>query len=394
MTDINDEIQGILVELKQTVESKQAESAESKAKIESLESKLIELESKLQDNSKSELIKSELESKLLELSDNLKNMEKKVYRTTAIGGKEMETDIKDFGTFLRTNDLKYLRTDRDPDGGYLVPQELNNQIINKIIEISDLRKLARVVQISGKALDVDRRDSDMSVYFVGEGGSTTESAPQYGKIIIPANKMMAETRVTNELLADSAFDIIQDLNMRAAQKFAEKEGNAFLTGSGVNEPEGLMVASGTANVNSGNANLLTADAFFDMIGNFKYRNPVFIMNRKTFAAARKLKAGNGEYLLQQGFDGNFDMRLGGTAGNIAGIPVVLMQGMADVGAGNKPVALLDPQEAYLIVDRVGMRILRDDYTLAGEDKVKFIMSRRVGGAVVNPDAVVIMTISA
>lgn len=393
MTEMNPELQGLIVELKKTVESKQAESAESQAKISSLEAKMVELEAKLADDSKSEEVKVALEEKLTSLQDNVKNVEKKIYRNNASGAKDMNSEVKDFESFLRTAEVKYLRTDRDPDGGYLVPTEMANTLIEKLVEVSDFRRLARVMQIGGKALEIGRGDTDLSVYFVGEGVAATESAPLYGKLLIPAHKLMAEVRVTNELLADAAYDMVNQLNVRAAIKFAEKEGQAFLTGTGVGEPEGILTAAGTTNVNSGNATQLTADALIDMTAQFKYRNPVFLMNRATFAAARKLKDGTGQYLLQGGLDGNLNMRLGGVAGTILGIPVVLMQGLADVGAAAKPVVLLDPQEAYLIVDRLGMNVLRDNYTLGSEDKVKFLMSRRVGGAVVKPDAIVTLTIS-
>lgn len=399
MTDqVAIDIQAAIDAVSATLESKNLEASSSKTKLEDLEKKVLDLESKLSLESKSAEdekaeLASELDAKVAVIETAVKNVEKKLYRTHTSGALDMNTDVKDFESFLRTSEQKYLRTDRDPDGGYLVPTEMSNQIINKIVEISDLRRLARVMQIGGKALEIDRRDTDLSVYFVGEGVAATESQPLYGKLLIPAHKLMAEVRVTNELLADSAFDMVAELNTRAAMKFAEKEGQAFLTGTGVGEPEGIMTAAGTTNVNSGHATLLTADAFFDMIAQFKYRNPVFLMNRATFAAARKLKSGNGEYLLQGGLDGNLDMRLGGTAGSIAGVPVVLMQGLANVGAGTKPVALIDAQEAYLIVDRIGMHVLRDGYTLGSEDKVKFLMSRRVGGAVTNPDAIITLTVS-
>jgi HK97 family phage major capsid protein len=379
--------------LKSLLESKESESAEAKAKINEIETKIAAIEEAAFKEEKLNLAKAEIEEKLEELGSQVKTMEKAVYRSTTKGTDKMNTETKEFESFLRTNDHKYLRTDRDPDGGYLVPQELHNQIINKIIEVSDMRRLARVVQISGKALDVDRRDSDLTVGFLGEGATVTDSAPQYGKIIIPANKLMAEVRITHELLGDSAFDMVSELNMRAAEKFAQVEGEAFINGTSPSEPQGLLNASGLINVNSGSASALTADAFFSMLGEMKYRNPTFIMNRKTFAAARKLKSGGGDYLLQGGMDGRFDGRLGGVAGMIAGVPIMLMQDMPDIGGGNTPVALIDGQEAYMIVDRVGLRVLRDDYTLASEDKVKFVMSRRVGGAVVNPEAIVTMTIA-
>lgn len=336
--------------------------------------------------------KNSLDAKIEEMKASLHTMEKQLYRVPAGAGHSEE--VKAFDKFLRTLDHKYLRTDRDPDGGFLVPQEMYNQIIAKVVEVSDMRRLARVVTISHKALDVDTRENDLTVYAVGEGGAATESQPGYGRITIPAHKVMAKAVITNELLADAAYDMVAELNQRAALKFAQFEGAAFINGNGVDRAQGILQAPGITNVNSGHATQLTADAFWDMIGNFKYRNPTFIMNRKTYAAARKLKDASNNYLLDAGLNGNPNMQLGGVAGFIAGVPVVLMQDMPDVGAGAKAVVLGDFQEAYMIVDRIGLSVVRDDLTNADEDKVRFIMKRRVGGAVVNPDALVTMTISA
>ena len=391
---INDQLESLTSELKSMIEAKGEETNESKAKIEALEAKLIEVESKSAFEEKLSIAKSELEAKLEAMGTEFKAMEKTLYRSTSTGGNKMNTETKDFEQFLRTMDSKYLRTDRDPDGGYLVPRDMHNEIIGKIVEVSDFRRMARVVQITGKSLDVDRRASDLTVGWLGEGVAATASQPAYENILIPANKLMAEVRITNELLGDAAYDMVAELNVRAALKFAEAEGKAFINGVGANQPQGILQAGGVLNVNSGHASQLTAGAFFGMLGLMKYRNPTFVMNRATFADARKLIGSDGQFLLQGGLDGRFDGRLGGTAGMIAGIPVMLMQEMPNVGAGNKAVALIDAQEAYMIVDRLGINVIRDDYTLASEDKVKFVMSRRVGGAVIQPEAIVIMTIGA
>lgn len=346
--------------------------------------------------------KSKMDVTIEEMKASLATMEKQMYRVGAGSNAPSQgsEEVKAFDKFLRTNNSsglmhKYLRTDQDPAGGYLVPQDMYNQIIHQIIEVSDFRRLARVVNITGKSLDVNTNESDMTVYAVGEGAAVTESQPGYGRIVIPAHKMMAKAIITRELLTDSAFDVVGEINNRAAQKFAAFEGAAFINGNGVDRAQGILNATGIANVQSGHATLLTADAFWDMIGSFKnYRNPTFIMSRATYIAARKLKNSQNDYLLDEGLNGNPNMALGGIAGHIANIPVVLMQDMPAVGAGNVPVLLGDFQEAYMIVDRAGIEMHRDDITLRDNDQVKFNLDRRVGGAVVNPDALVKMTIGA
>jgi len=346
--------------------------------------------------------KSQLEETIEEMKSNLATMEKQMYRVNAGSSESTQgsEEVKAFDSFLRTNNSsgllhKYLRTDQDPAGGYLVPQDMHNEIIHQIIEISDFRRLARVVNITGKSLDVNTNESDMTVYAVGEGGQVTESQNSYGRIVIPAHKMMAKAVITRELLTDSAYDIITELNTRAAQKFAAFEGAAFMSGNGVDRAQGILNAANVTSIASGDANLLTADAFWNMLGAFPaYQNPTFIMSRATYIAARKLKNGQGDYLLDEGLNGNPNLSGNGVAGRIAGVPVVLMQDMPSVAAGNVPVVLGDFKEAYMIVDRAGIEMHRDDVTLRDNDQVKFNMDRRVGGAVVNPNALIKMTIAA
>lgn len=340
--------------------------------------------------------KSALEAQINEMKSSLENMEKQMYRVPAGSASSTSTDeVKSFDKFVRTWEQKYLRTDVDPDGGFLVPNSVHDAIINKVVEISDMRRLARVITIGGKSHEVDIRESDVSVFPVGEGGAVTQSAPGFGRIVIPAHKVMAQILMTREMLADARYDMVADINERAALKFAEYEGAGFIAGNGINRPQGIINQVLANNVASGASGALTADAFWDMIALMKYRNPTFIMNRATYVAARKLKAaGTGEYLLEDGLGGNPNMALGGIAGTIAGIPVVLCQDMPNVAANNVAVVLGDFKEAYLIVDRAGLSVVRDDYTRAANDQVVITMNRRSGGGVVNPDALVSMTINA
>ena len=304
-----------------------------------------------------------------------------------------KSEAANFKSFLQTGETKLMSVSNDISGGFLVPQQLHNQIISKIIEVSPMRALSRVVQVSGGGLEVPVGVSDLSTQFVGEGDSVSVSDPQFGKVIIKANKLQAIITITRELLEDSSFDMQQEILTRAALKFAQVEGEAFINGTSPNEPQGLVQAAGLINVNSGSATALTADAFFDMFGAFKYRNPTFIMNRATFAEARKLKNGTGNYLLQDGLNGPSFNGIE-SPGMIAGVPVVIMQDMPDIGAGNVPVAMIDANNSYMIAQGALMSAVRDDFTLSSEDKVRFIITARVGGAVVLPDSVVTMTIAA
>lgn len=334
-----------------------------------------------------------LNSEVNELRESIKTMEKQLYRVGSEGLVTDSDEIKSFTDFLRTMDRKYLRTDVDIEGGYLVPTQLHNEIMRKIIEVSPMRALARVVNISGRGLEVPVQDANATAYWVNEGGTNTQSNPNFNRINIVAHKAAVEMKITQELLGDAAFDMGAEIVAHAGRLLAAKEGAAFVNGTGVNQPQGILQAAGTLNVNNGAGTFSNFDSLMNMVAAFKYANPVFVMNRATLAALRKLKDNTNQYLFGMGPNGAMPMTIGVPAAMLLGIPVMIMQDMPDIGAGTKPVALIDANEAYMIVDRVGVGVRRDDFTLASQDMVKFIVNRRVGGAVVQPEAVVTLTMS-
>lgn len=370
---MNEEIKSVVSEIGAILEAK-------KAAVEAEKAKLVES-------------KDALNSEVNELKESVKTMEKQLYRVGSEGGLAGSEEVKAFTDFLRTMDRKYLRTDVDIEGGYLVPSQLHNELVRKIIEISPMRSIARVVNISGRGLEVPAQDANATAYWVGEGAANTASNPNFNRINIVAHKANVEMRITQELLGDAAFDMGAEIANHAGRLLAAKEGAAFVNGTGVNQPQGILQATGTLNVNNGAASFSNFDSLMNMIAAFKYNNPVFVMNRSTLAALRKLKDTTNQYLFGMGPNGAMPMTIGTPAAMLLGVPVMIMQDMPDIGSGTKPVALIDAQEAYMIVDRLGVGVIRDDFTLAGNGMVKFIVHRRVGGAVVQPDAVVTLTMS-
>jgi len=337
--------------------------------------------------------KAKLESEISSLKESVNTMEKQLYRGNSSGLVTDSSEIKSFTDFLRSMDRKYLRTDSDPEGGYLVPAELHNQLVQKLIEVSPLRQMARVVNITGRGLEVPAQDANAVAYWVGEGLPATATNPLFNKINIVAHKVNVEMRITHELLGDAAFDMAAMIVDHAARLLAAKEGAAFINGNGVNQPQGIMNAAGVLNVNNGGASFTNFDKIADMVAAMKYRNPVFLMNRNTLAALRKLKDTTNQYLLGAGPNGAMPMTIGAPVAELFGIPVMIMQDMPDIGAGTKPIVLVDAAEAYMIVDRMGIGMIRDNVTLVSNGMVKFIVNRRVGGAVVQPEAIVTITMS-
>ena len=177
-----------------------------------------------------------------------------------------------------------------------------------------------------------------------------------------------------------------------ATQFAKAEGTAFVSGNAVGKPEGILTNTSVSSVNSGNGTALTADGLLTLVHSIKSeysRNGTFVFNRGTLAAIRKLKDTAGQYVFQAGM-----MLTGGVTNTILGFPYIEATDMPDVGSGTKPVAFGDFNRAYMIIDRIQMAVLRDPFTQATTGNVRYIARRRVGGQVVQAEAIVKQNISA
>ena len=390
----NIELTQLVSELRKTVESKNAESGEAKAKIEKLEKDLFSFEEK---NQKLVLEMAEAKKADEELEKGFKNLERQVYMMPNSMNKSEKTEaMKAFEKMARhgkasltAEEIKYLRTDSNTDGGYLAPPEYVNEIVKKITEISPVRSIARIRTTSSPKMEIPKRESLMEAYWVGEGGSITSSCSSYGLNTIKVNKLSALCPVTLEELQDAAFNIETEITSDVAERFAQKEGAAFVSGNGINKPEGFMFASGIQESNSGAAADITTDGFIDMLGKLKTGyNPTWGLNRRTFARMLKLDDGASQYAFFS--PGNLSA---GIPNTILGLPYVLMEDLDDIAANTYPVILGDFSRGYTIVDHTQMMVIRDDYTLAGDGKVRFVFHMRVGGGVELEEAFVKMKVA-
>lgn len=310
-----------------------------------------------------------------------------------------------FGPYLRarsdaalpSNYQAAMQTGSDPDGGYLVPVTVSSRIINKVYETSNLRALATVETIGGKELEIPRDEGEFGFGgWVGETTAPSEtSTSQLGVSKIFAHEMFVEPRVTQNMLEDAGLDIEAWVANKVGERMGRIEATAFFTGTGVNQPRGLLTyGAGTTNgtieqVKSGGATTFTSDAFYDLVFQLKdyyTQNANFLMKRTTVRDAMKLKDGQNNYLWQMG-----DIK-GGQPATILGFPVNRCEDMPAVAAGSLPVVFGDFRAAYTIVDRLGITLLRDNLT--AKPYVKFYNRRRVGGDVVNFEAVKLMVTSA
>lgn len=322
-----------------------------------------------------------------ELENRLNSIEADLKR--GLGGEAKEAksqELKSFenllikGTFQMkgTEELKYLRQADNAQGGYLAPAEYANEIIKKITEVSPVRSVARVITTSSKEINFPKRTGLVSGGWVGEGQTASQSNSTYGEETIKAEKLMVYTDISFELLNDSAFNMRNEITSDIAEDMAKIEGSAFVSGNGVNKPQGLLSNSSVGETNSGSASALTGDSLYTIQGEIPTGyNLAWMFNRKTLNAhIRTLKDTYGQYLFVP------SLGIRDVPNTVAGLPYVLANDMPDVGAGTFPIILGDYRKCYYIVDNVNFELIEDPYTQATSGKRRFIVYKRTGGQVV------------
>jgi HK97 family phage major capsid protein len=277
---------------------------------------------------------------------------------------------------------KFMRTDVNTDGGILVVPEVHNEIIKKITEYSDIRKISKVRPTIGANLQVKTRTVLISGGFKGESISSDTDNSKYGQETITANRLTITATVTRQILMNSYWDMQTEVMNDVSERFAQSEGLAFVSGNGVEQPFGFMQESRIATVNSGIADSINMDSIIYATGQIKKGyNPMFVFNRRTRAFLMTLKSSIGQYLWTAG-----DVKAG-EPNQIAGRAYLEAIDMDDIAANTYPIAYGDFSKGYMIVDRMAMTMIRDDYTAAKLGEVNFIFDRFVGGGVILPEAI-------
>ena len=297
---------------------------------------------------------------------------------------------------LRRLEEKALSIGSDPDGGYLVPEELSTEIGKRLATISPIRSIAAVRQVSSSLFKKPFAQSGPAVGWVGETEVRPQTAtPSLAELQFPTMELYAMPAATSTLLEDAAVDIDTWLAEEVETAFAEQESAAFVHGDGVNKPTGFLTAPivDEASWSWGNLGYVPtgadgelaatdgSDVLIDTIYALKagYRqNANWVMNRKTQAELRKLKDADGNYLWQAPATADARARL-------MGFPVVEAEDMPDIASAETPIAFGDFRRGYLVVDRAGVSVLRDPYS--AKPYVLFYTTKRVGGGVQDFDAI-------
>lgn len=299
---------------------------------------------------------------------------------------------------LNADERKAMQAGSDPDGGYLLPAPTVGRIVSKVYDQSVMRQLANVVTISANDLEgiVDNDEADAG--WVSEIGSRADSGtPQVGKYKIEAHEMYAMPKVTQKLIDDAAVDVEAWLAAKVADKFARVEGAGFTTGNGVGQPRGLFSYTTAATADdtrawgtfehvitgaSGDFHTTKADPIQDLLGAMKdqyLQNAQFLMRREVRTKIRKMKETTSDrYLWEPSLQAGQPDRLLGYAARVD-------QYVPAIAASSLSLAFGDFREAYTIVDRIGIRTLRDPFT--AKPYIVMYSTKRTGGGAVNFEAV-------
>ncbi len=293
----------------------------------------------------------------------------------------------------------------ETDGGFLVPQQLETDILRRITTLSPIRSIAGSRKISGNSYRRPVVSANPSADWENETDSRT-TATNGMKLKLRDFKiyeLSALPAVTQTLLDDSAVNIGEVLAEEVETVFAEKESEAFVIGDGTNKPKGLLkgdkhegltdtgLSIGYTKTGAPGAfpSSHPGDILISLIYGVKTsirRNARFLFNRKTQAAIRQLKDGQNNYLWQPPASA-------GAEPSLMGFPVTEAEHMPDMGATEDPfaVAFGDFQRGYMVVDRVGISVLRDPYT--SKPNVLFYITKRVGGGIMDYDAYKLLSFS-
>ena len=311
-------------------------------------------------------------------------------------------------------ETKALAVQDDTSGGYMVHADLTGRIVKRIFETSPIRQYAAVASISTDALEGPNDFDQGTAAWVAEQGTRSQTnTPKIGMWRIPTHELYAQPAATQKLLDDAAWDPEAWLAAKIADKFARTENAAFVLGTGVGQPKGFLtentisdasnasatydnynadrkigyiptgVADNFAAVPTTAAPTAQGNALIDTVYAMKsqYRDmpgTAWAMHRTLFGSVRKLQDALGNYIWQPGFAGQ--------PATLFGYPIAEFNDMPTLGATNKyAVAFANWREAYQIVDRIGIRVLRDPFT--AKPFVLFYTTKRVGGATLNFEAI-------
>lgn len=343
-----------------------------------------------------------------EVKARLDKVARAATRPALDGGAAPSVELKGFvDGYLRRGretELKSLTQGVGGDGGYAVPREIDAMIARQLAAISPIRAIAQVVQTGTSGYRKLITTGAPASGWVSETATRPDTGtPKFVEIVPPSGELYANPSASQAMLDDAAFDLESWLADQIASEFARAEGAAFVNGTGINQPKGFLAAPtsaandasrpfGTLQMTAtGNATGFDAAPelkLIDLVHTLKAghrQGACFVMNSATLAQVRKFKAADGSFIWQAGI-------MAGQPDRLLGYPVVEAEDMPDVAAGAFPIAFGNFHNGYLIAERRSTSILRDPFT--NKPFVNFYATKRIGGQVLDSDAIKLLKISA
>jgi HK97 family phage major capsid protein len=280
------------------------------------------------------------------------------------------------------------------DGGYIAPPDLDRLIESRLRAASPMREIASVRTTSANVFKKPISLTAAGTGWAAETGARAETtSPTLALIDFPTAELYANIAATQALLDDAFVNLEEWIATEVEDAFGAQERAAFVNGDGTNKPKGFLnytlvadvshvwgqigyIATG---VSGGFAATNPVDKIIDLVYAPKQQfrqNARFVMNRKTVSAVRKLKDSSGAYIWEPNDSGG---------ATLLGYPVAELEDMPDIAANSASMAFGDFARGYLIVDRAGVRVLRDPFS--NKPYVMFYVTKRVGGGVQNFDAI-------
>ena len=312
-----------------------------------------------------------------------------------------------FQGFVRTGqalELKAFTGVSGDSGGYAVPREIDAAIDRALTAISPIRRVAQVVKVGSagyrKLVTTGGTPSGWAAETDARPGTAT---PVFAEVVPPTGELYANPSASQAMLDDAAFDVEAWLADEIATEFARAEGAAFVGGSGVNRPKGFLTNPVSAAADAarpfGTLQYLASGAAGDFAANPQERlidlvqalrapyrqGACFVMNAATVARIRKFKTADGAFIWQPSLQA-------GQPATLLGYPVIEAEDMPDVAANALAIAFGNFRLGYLIAERSETAILRDPYS--NKPFVGFYATKRVGGCVVNAEAIKLLRFSA
>jgi HK97 family phage major capsid protein len=309
-------------------------------------------------------------------------------------------------------DANAMSVNPDPSGGFLVDAVVSATINQKLFDQTAMRQISRVETIvAGDRFEEPNDFSDVGALWVNESTPRANTdGPSIGKLSVPVEEEYAWIPVSQRLLDDSAYDIGAYLEGKVVDKFGRTEGTAYLQGTGIDQPRGVLTyPTSTANdasrplgtiqytptgasggFKTGDSPPDGGDCLKALVWSLRapYRKgAVFLMNSNTASVIDQMKDGLGRYIWRESLSADVPPTL-------MGYPVIYDDtAMPDIGAASYAVAFGNFQRAYLIVDKVfGTRLLRDPFSQTPNTIFKWY--RRTGGGLQNSEAVKLLKFSA